>query len=269
MPGIAPTRYAGRRNGRIRDRRPGARTVDESKGDESKQGVAALERALSILEAFRDRSKGPGRTLAELSASTGLYKSTILRLCVSLERFSYIKRLENGAYSLGPAVFQLGQNYRSSFLEVSDVRPVLLDLVAKTRESASLWVLEGHSRVCLMRVDTPQHVRDTSIREGVRLPLDRGATSDILRAFSGGRGASENKAYKARHASSIGGYLPDLAGISRPVFGAGDTFVAALTLAGPSSRFTPAVVGDFEEALLDAARRITGVLGGSAATYVT
>ena len=47
-------------------------------------GVAALDRAIAILDAFAaaDRSL----SLAEIAARTGLYKSTILRLANSLLR---------------------------------------------------------------------------------------------------------------------------------------------------------------------------------------
>jgi len=43
------------------------------------QGVAALDRAFAVLGAFLPGDTG-GLSLAELSARTGLYKSTILRL---------------------------------------------------------------------------------------------------------------------------------------------------------------------------------------------
>ena len=44
-------------------------------------GLAAVERALSILEAFGEADDE--LTLAELAKRTGLYKSTILRLSKS------------------------------------------------------------------------------------------------------------------------------------------------------------------------------------------
>ncbi|HWP12839.1 MAG TPA: helix-turn-helix domain-containing protein, partial [Ramlibacter sp.] len=73
-------------------------------------GVATLERGLSILDAF---SLGAGTlSLAELAGATGLYKSTILRLCASLLRLGFLQRLDDGRYRLGPAVFQLGRRYQ-------------------------------------------------------------------------------------------------------------------------------------------------------------
>ena len=60
-------------------------------------GVAAVDRALSILDALTDEKI----SLAELSKRTGLYKSTVLRLAKSLERFGYILRTDDGSYRLG------------------------------------------------------------------------------------------------------------------------------------------------------------------------
>ena len=74
-------------------------------------GVAALERGLSILEAFK-RGKEI-LSLAELAGLTGLYKSTILRLCDSLLRFGYVQRMEDGRFRLGAAVFRLRASTRA------------------------------------------------------------------------------------------------------------------------------------------------------------
>ena len=53
-----------------------------------------------------------GMTLADLMKATGLYHSTILRLCESLEHFRYLKRLPDGRYMLGPMPFYLGMVYQ-------------------------------------------------------------------------------------------------------------------------------------------------------------
>ncbi|NEU36602.1 helix-turn-helix domain-containing protein, partial [bacterium LRH843] len=60
----------------------------------SDKGVAAVERALAILDCFEsDQESLPLKTIAQ---KTGLYKSTILRLCVSLESYGYLRRREDG-----------------------------------------------------------------------------------------------------------------------------------------------------------------------------
>src|SRR5688500_11732278 len=61
------------------------------------EGVAAVDRALSILDALTDDRV----SLAELSKRTGLYKSTVLRLMKSLEKGGYALRTSDGMYRLG------------------------------------------------------------------------------------------------------------------------------------------------------------------------
>lgn len=61
-------------------------------------GVAAVERALTILDAFRESDQS--LTLTEISKRVGFYKSTTLRLAESLEKFGYLRRLEDGAFRL-------------------------------------------------------------------------------------------------------------------------------------------------------------------------
>ena len=79
----------------------------------SDKGVAAVERALAILDCFEsDHESLPLKTIAQ---KTGLYKSTILRLCVSLESYGYLRRREDGDFQLGPTLWRLGALYRNRF----------------------------------------------------------------------------------------------------------------------------------------------------------
>ena len=69
-------------------------------------GVAAVHRALTILDAFTESDQKLG--LAELAKRTGLYKSTLLRLAKSLEKFGYLIRSEDGSYHVCSNVLFLG-----------------------------------------------------------------------------------------------------------------------------------------------------------------
>lgn len=70
------------------------------KMSEALSGVAAVDRALLILSAFREDDTA--LSLALLARRTGLYKSTILRLLQSLLRAGYVVRLPDGNYVIGP-----------------------------------------------------------------------------------------------------------------------------------------------------------------------
>ena len=227
----------------------------------TRTGVAALERAFALLDAFRGAPAS--LSLAELSARTGLYKSTILRMFVSLERFGYLQRLESGRFVLGSTLFELGNAYRRTFRLIDFVRPALERLAAATRESASFWVLEGEHRVCLSRVESSQSVREAIFREGDRLALDKGPTSTLLRAFSGAKGKHFDEVRRDVAVVSLGLYRSDVAGISCPAFLPGGELAGALTLTGPRQRFEARAVARLKAAVRQAAEEITGSLGGA------
>ena len=65
-------------------------------------GAAAVDRAMSLLAAFRDNDQS--LSLAELAERTRLYKSTVLRLVASLEHANVVQRLPDGNYALGPEI---------------------------------------------------------------------------------------------------------------------------------------------------------------------
>src|SRR3982751_2583784 len=121
------------------------------------EGVAAVDRALSILDALTDDKV----SLAELAKRTGLYKSTVLRLLKSLERFGYVLRSEDGFYRLRAEVLALGALYQRHYRTSDIVPPVLERLAAEVHEGASFYIWEEDKRVCLHRVETTRAIRDS------------------------------------------------------------------------------------------------------------
>jgi DNA-binding IclR family transcriptional regulator len=230
------------------------------------QGVAALERGLSILEAFK-----PGRavlSLAELAAITGFYKSTILRLCASLLRAGYLHRLADGRYRLGAAVFRLGRIYQGSFELRDAVEPVLRNLVMRTGETASFYIRDGDSEVCLHRAASPRPVHDAGIVEGERFPIDNSACSRVLSAFSGMKGKDHDAVRRAvvvvaRPSERVAG----VAAVVCPVLGMDRMAAGALILSGPESRFTDHAVADMKAILSEEAAALTGLLGGDPSIF--
>jgi DNA-binding IclR family transcriptional regulator len=239
---------------------------DAAPGDAAPGGVAALERGLSILEAFK-----PGRavlSLAELAAITGFYKSTILRLCASLLRAGYLHRLADGRYRLGAAVFRLGRIYQASFELRDAVEPVLRNLVVRTGETASFYIRDGDSEICLHRAASPRPVHDAGVVEGERFAIDNSACSRVLSAFSGMKG----KDYDAVRRAVVVVARPSerVAGVSAvvgPVLGMDRMAVGALIVSGPESRFTDRAVADIKAILSEEAAALTGLLGGDPSIF--
>ena len=210
-------------------------------------GVAAVDRAASLLLAFRE---GDGAlTLGELAARTRLYKSTALRLLASLAHAGLLRRTVDGSWAPGPQLPRLAALYESASPLQDLALPVMQALVARTRESVALHVRQGDQRLCLLRVDSPQLLRD-HVRAGDLLPLDRGAGGRVLLAFGGQRGKLYDRIRSEGHHLAHGDRVPGLAGISAPVWSGTGELVGALTLTVPESRFKPRLVDDLCQAAL-------------------
>lgn len=226
----------------------------------STEGVAAVDRALTLLSVFTDADAS--LTLTELSKRAGFYKSTTLRLAESLTRFGYMRRGEDGAYRIGPTPLLLGALYQQQFRTADVVPPVLRRLVAEVHEGASYYVREGDERVCLHRVDAARSIRD-SVHEGSRLPLALGASGHILLAF--GEGGSDTRYEAIRRqlvAVSLGERDPEIAAIAAPVFAAGQRLAGALSVSGPRYRFEDRAFEPMVPVLQQCAAELTHTLGG-------
>jgi len=220
------------------------------------QGVAAVNRALSILDAFKD-SNGY-LSLNDIAKATGLYKSTTLRLLASLEQYGYVRRLDEGGYHIGPKFAELGAIYQNSFNLRDYVLPVLRDLVDAIDESASFYIREQEGRLCLFRVETRQVIRD-HIREGDLLPLDQGASGKVLTHFQAG--LPDHIEPDKYVMVSLGERHVDMAASAAPVFGTGGRLVGALNISGPRSRFTPKVLKEIDLILRKSATKLSVNLG--------
>jgi DNA-binding IclR family transcriptional regulator len=227
----------------------------------SHDGVAAVDRAFAILAALAAEEEPS--TLAELSCATGFYKSTILRLIVSLESVGYVTRLRDGRYSLGASAFRLGLAYERQNPLRQHVLPILNDLVERGTESASFHVLHGKgTRLCLFRVDS-QHSTLDRVAAGNVLPLDRGAAGRVLLAYARDAAGPEYAALREDgYALSRGERDPSCAGIAAPVFGPAGLLAGALSLSGPGERFTESAVTKMHGLLIAAAGALTRAIGG-------
>lgn len=243
----------------------GERGEAEAGEDGKRQGVAAVERALSILDAFHDGE--PTLSLSKIAQRTGLYKSTTLRLIDSLESFGYIRRLQTGDYQLGPTLFRLGMIYRQSLNLGDFVMPALQALAKETTESASFYIRQGQVRVCLFRVDSAQAVRD-HVRVGDELPLRKGAAGRVLVTLEAGISAAKGAVDQGKFTvATIGERQADLAAVAAPVFGAAGELVGALSVSGPRTRFTKTAVADIAASVLRSAKSLTAALGGDTSVF--
>ncbi|WP_329343863.1 IclR family transcriptional regulator [Streptomyces sp. NBC_00663] len=218
-----------------------------------------LEKATFILECFSP-SGGPFR-LSELSELAGLPKPTVHRLAADLVRLGWLER-SGAQYRLGAKLFELGSlvPHRLDLREAA--LPFLQDLFEATRETVHLGVRDGMEVVYLERIHGHEALQLPS-RIGGSLPLSCTGVGKALLAFLGAELTEEvlsqplpsltpysitdpvrlrtalekirvsGLAYEEQEAAL------EVSCIAAPVF-SGGTAVAALSVAVPRSRFSPA-----------------------------
>ena len=218
-----------------------------------------LKKAALILDCFSPGG-GPYR-LAELSVRTGLPKPTVHRLAAELVALGWLERT-GPHYRLGAKLFELGSLVprRRDLREVA--LPFLQDLFEATRETVHLGVREGMEVIYLERIHGHEALRLPS-RIGGSLPLSCTGVGKALLAFSDAELVERMLAAPLPSLTShsitdpvrlrltlekvrVSGLAyedqestPGVSCIAAPVF-AGGTVVAALSVAVPRQRFSPA-----------------------------
>ncbi|MDO8970566.1 MAG: helix-turn-helix domain-containing protein, partial [Saprospiraceae bacterium] len=124
--------------------------------DNSRKGV--LAHVCEILDCFTQERTDLG--VRELARLTGLPPSTTGRLVVEMkERGILQQNPDTKTYSVGIRLL----NWSGVYLATLDIRavamPTMTELQSLSRETISLYVLDGTDRVCVERLESPQNVR--------------------------------------------------------------------------------------------------------------
>ncbi|MGY0500360.1 IclR family transcriptional regulator [Nocardia sp. FBN12] len=218
-----------------------------------------LGKAVTILRAFRTDDQA--LPLAELVRRTGLHKATVHRLAGDLVTNRLLDRSDEG-YRLSGGLFELGMraSVERSMLEIA--MPFIQDLYERTHETVHLGVRDGHDVVYLAKIGGHKQTSAPS-RTGGRLPLYCTAIGKALLADADPalRRAvlSEPLTRRTPHTVVAPGILRrqlqqvsktgyafeheesaiGLVCVAAPIFGSDNTPVAAISIAGPSTRFRP------------------------------
>lgn len=219
-------------------------------------GVIAVDRAIDILNAFRWGDEG--LSLAEMANRTGLHKTTILRLAVSLQASGMLARSANGEFRLGANILKLSAILRASQRLDREVQPFLEKLADACEESASLFIRDGDARICLVRVEAKQSVRD-SARRLVPMALDDTSAGLVLRGLGGQWVDPAEGPFRPIFTSGVTD--PQTASLSAPVFDAEGDVVGAMTVSGPAFRLTPDVAKQHAPKLVAQAEAFSASLG--------
>jgi DNA-binding IclR family transcriptional regulator len=238
--------------------------------------VAAVERAIGVLEALADGELGTN----EIARRTGLTASTASRQLATLAAGGLVDHLaETGRYRLGLRLVELG-NAALGRLDLRELaRPQLQALVEATGETATLSVPGERDAITVDFVQSPQSVR--SVAQLGRPSIGHAtAAGKVVLAFSSATLASPLRLYTARTivdvealarelesvrhrgwAKAAGEREDDLNAIAAPVWAAAGEFAAVLGLQGPAMRFDLQRMEAAVPALLDRATTLSRTLG--------
>jgi IclR family pca regulon transcriptional regulator len=128
--------------------------------------VLSLARGLRVIESFEGHHEG--RSIIEISRSTGLSRASIRRLLLTLQLLGYVERSRQ-VYRLKTQVLRLGFSYLSSSSVVEAARPVLERITEQLHESSSMSMLDAGEIVYVAR-SAASRVLAAGLSVGSRLP---------------------------------------------------------------------------------------------------
>jgi len=246
--------------------------------------MQSFERAVAILNCFT--LEEPELGVREIARKIGLSSSTTGRIMSGLKDMGFLSQNpETRTYALGAAVMAWAGVYTATL----DVRitsmPAVDQLHRDTQETISLYILQGDERVCVERRESPHTVRLVT-RIGRRLPLYAGSAGKVFLAFLPPERTQEildnsdlkpftpntivdrelldaelEAVRRQGYAVSTGEWQKEASGIASPIFNPRREVIAALTISGPSQRFTDAKMREYIPVVTRAAQEVSRNLG--------
>lgn len=153
-----------------------AQQTEEKENKEQKEYVMGLEKGLAVIEAF-GISRGP-LTLTQASEITGHTKSAVRRSLLTLCKLGYAAQ-DGRRFQLAPRSLRLGYAYVASDPLTKVAQPILERTSERTRESASIAVLDAQDAVFVAR-STHRRSLSSGLGVGARLPAYCSATGRVL-----------------------------------------------------------------------------------------
>ncbi len=259
----------------------GATPVDTRAAKGNDYTIAAVDRALLVLEALADE---PGQGVTHLSKSLGMTKSIVFRLLQTLEDRGFVFRdPDHAVYSLGYRIGVLGERVGRDGSLLVAARPVMDALRDSTSENVNLVVREG-LRSLVLATRAGHHSIRLFAQAGRHGPLHAGGGSlcilahsepsvveavlaNPLEAFTPYTITDRDKLRQSLLRIRANGYniaLNDLDegafSVAAPIFGSDDSVIACISVAGAMARFDEERRERYIRAALDAAAEISSKL---------
>lgn len=136
-------------------------------------------RALEVLGSFD--AQHARQSLSQISRRTGMPVATCYRLLRDLAAWGAVSRGEEGSYTVGPRIAQLGLLAPLERGLRQTAAPYMQDVLFATRQIVNLFILDGTEALLLDRI-AGTRVGAPIARPGDRLPLHTSAGGKVLLA---------------------------------------------------------------------------------------
>jgi DNA-binding IclR family transcriptional regulator len=245
---------------------------------------STLTHAIALMDCFSKDE--PYLGVREVARMTGIPSSTVGRTLASLRELGLlVQDPETRQYALAGKVLAWAEVYTATVDVRRVAQPFIYDLQRLTGETISLYILEGNERVCVERLESEQNVRMVA-RVGRYLPLHAGSAGKLFLAYvpedqreallaDEPKEAFTDKTItdpdelrrqcavirERGYALSHGEWTADASGVAAPIFNQRRQMIAALTVSGPTQRFTEDKVAKFSQICIRTGLQISRLLG--------
>jgi DNA-binding IclR family transcriptional regulator len=250
---------------------------------ESSSSIKTVDRLVSVLDCFSSEERT--WSLTELSVHLELPKSTLHRFLLGLEAHGILRRdPEDKRWRLGYRLFVWGSLAAESTGLRQIAHPIMRDLALATGETVILTVYHNREVICIDKVETNHPVR-LKYDLGMRTRPHAGASSKVLMAFLPDEEAQaiirdsglpklctntitdpdELRAELIRirergYARSCEETDEGAWGVAAPIYDWEGDVVAALGIAGPTSRYNDEAVRQYVTHCCQAAEQVSALL---------
>ncbi|HHE70875.1 MAG TPA: IclR family transcriptional regulator [Chloroflexi bacterium] len=245
--------------------------------------IAVVEDAIAVLDAFLQVDGA--LSLVDLTHHTGLSKNKVFRILATLEAHRLVRRDGHGKYLLGLRFLEFGERARSRDILIQAASSVMDWLCDETQETIFLGIIDGLETLVIATRQSPRSVRLTG-DVGRRGPMHTGGMPKTLLAFlpDDKRKAMLDQLklepitpYTITDREELEAFLEkirqqgyvvtaddlDLGAVSiaAPIRDFTGEVIAAMSIAGPVSRFPEEVTRRYVKLILEATRRVSVALG--------
>lgn len=157
---------------------------DIESGENGKPTTAFVQKTMMVIEAIA----GKERSLQEITEETGLNKSTVYRILVSLVNLDYAYRAAvSEKYGLTAKFNRLAESSKSRFNLVSLSIDILERTAEDSGETVFLYTFSQWQLIILHMIESPSPLRVVSKfnNDGKRPPLHATASSKLIIAMQG------------------------------------------------------------------------------------